>query len=237
MPAVLKRTFASLAFLLILVTAAVFALPLWMHLTEPEKLHAQAGEVNIHVIGNGWHAGLLLPATAINARLPALKQRFPDAKYYEIGWGDVGFYRAKAVTAGLAFEAMFASRGSVMHVVGVPDVNQFLQGSDSASLCIDDTAYQQMVTQIAASFARNDVGASQGNSTAAVTPIDAGPGIYGNSQFYIANGSYGALNTCNRWTASALQAAGINIAPRMSLTASSVLGAARHSAQRCSTSR
>ena len=237
MPAVLKRAFATLGLLLILVTAAVFALPLWMHLTEPEKLQAQAGEVNIYVIGNGWHAGLLLPASAINARLPALKQRFPDAKYYEIGWGDVGFYRAKAVTAGLAFEAMFASRGSVMHVVGVPDVKQFLQGSDSASLCIDDTAYQQMVTQIAASFARNDVGASQGNSTAAVTPIDAGPGIYGNSQFYIANGSYGALNTCNRWTASALQAAGISTAPRMSLTASSVLGAARHSARRCTTPR
>ena len=237
MPAVLKRTFATLALLLILVTAAVFALPLWMHLTEPEKLHAQAGEVSIHVIGNGWHAGLLLPATAINARLPALKQRFPDAKYYEIGWGDVGFYRAKAVTAGLAFEAMFASRGSVMHVVGVPDVKQFLQGSDSASLCIDDTAYQQMVTQIAASFAQNNDGASKGHNTDAVTPIDAGPGIYGNSQFYIANGSYGALNTCNRWTASALQAAGINTAPRMSLTASSVLGAARHSARRCTTSR
>ena len=104
-------------------------------------------------------------------------------------------------------------------------------------LCTDDAAYQQMAAQIAASFARNDVGASQGNSTAAVTPIDAGPGIYGNSQFYIANGSYGALNTCNRWTASALQAAGINTAPRMSLTASSVLGAARHSARRCTTSR
>ena len=237
MPAVLKRTFATLALLLILVTAAVFALPLWMHLTEPEKLQTHAGEVNIHVIGNGWHAGLLLPATAINARLPALKQRFPDAKYYEIGWGDVGFYRAKAVTAGLAFEAMFASRGSVMHVVGVPDVNQFLQGSDSASLCIDDTAYQQMVAQIAASFAQDNDGASKGHSSAVVTPIDAGPGIYGNSQFYIANGSYGALNTCNRWTASALQAAGISTAPRMSLTAHSVLGAARHSARRCTTSR
>ena len=227
MPAILKRTIAVFALLLALAIAlalaAVFASPIWMKITGPEKLAPANASTNIYVVGNGWHAGLLVPAAAINARLPALRQRFPDAKYYEIGWGDVGFYRAKTVTAGLAFEAMFASRGSVMHVVAVPDVKRFLQGSDTASLCIDGEAYQRMVGQITSSFAQDSSGA----------PVDAGPGIYGNSQFYGALGSYNALNTCNRWTASALEAAGISIAPRISLTASSVLGAANHSALRC----
>lgn len=223
MPVIFKRTLILFALLLTLVVAAVFASAIWMKITGPEKQAPTTGPSQIYVVGNGWHAGLLVPAAAINARLPALRQRFPDAKYYEIGWGDVGFYRAKSVTAGLAFEAMFSSRGSVMHVVAVPDVKRFLQGSDTASLCIDDDAYQRMVDQISRSFAQDKSGA----------PVDAGPGIYGNSQFYIANGSYSALNTCNRWTASALEAAGISIAPRISLTASSVLGAANHSALRC----
>nr|WP_186827600.1 TIGR02117 family protein [Comamonas testosteroni] len=198
----------------------------WLILTFQPRTAERAdakGNVEVHVVGNGWHAGLLLPAQAINARLPTLRQRFPGAGYYEIGWGDVGFYRAKSITAGLAVQAMFASQGSVMHVVGVPNVQQFLRGSDTASLCISNDAYQRLATMVADSFAR------QGGE-----PVDAGPGIYGNSQFYIAEGSYSALHTCNRWTAAVLQAAGVSISPRISLTASSVLGAARGSALACS---
>ena len=104
-----------------------------------------------------------------------------------------------------------------MHVVAVTDVQHFLKGSDSAALCLDEAAYQRMASLVADSFARSASG----------EPVDAGPGIYGNSQFYIANGSYNALNTCNRWTASVLEAAGITISPRISLTAGSVLGAAQ----------
>lgn len=198
----------------------------WLILTFQPKSAESAeakGNVAVYVLGNGWHAGLLLPAQAVNTRLPALRQRFPGADYYEIGWGDVGFYRAKTITTGLAAQALFASQGSVMHVVGVPNVQQFLKGSDMASLCISHDAYQRLVAVVADSFAR------KGSE-----PVDAGPGIYGNSQFYIAKGSYSVLHTCNRWTASVLEAAGVSISPRISLTASSVLGAARGSALACS---
>ena len=74
-----------------------------------------------------------------------------------------------------------------------------------------------MAALIANSFARTADGA----------PIAAGPGIYGDSAFYQATGSYSLINTCNRWTASVLQAGGLDISPRLSLTASSVLRAAR----------
>lgn len=213
----IKRVFGVLLVLVGLV---------WLMLTFQPRAAEPAeakGNVNVYVVGNGWHAGLLLPAQAINARLPALRQRFAGADYYEIGWGDVGFYRAKSITAGLAVQAMFASQGTVMHVVGVPNVQQFLKGSDTASLCISHDAYQRLVAVVADSFAR------KGSE-----PVDAGRGIYGDSQFYIANGSYSALHTCNRWTASVLEAAGVSISPRISLTASSVLGAARGSALACS---
>ena len=215
-----KRVVAVLFTLLVLGWLIHFLWP------QAERPMTAPANVKVHIIGNGWHAGLLVPAAAINARLPTLKQRFPAATHYEIGWGDVGFYRAKTVTAGLAMQAMFASQGSVMHVVGVADVPRFLKGSDSASLCVDDAAYQRMASLMADSFARS----AQGQ------PEDAGPGIYGDSQFYIANGRYSALHTCNRWTASVLEAAGISISPRISLTASSVLGAARSSTMACTPS-
>ena len=211
----------------ILIVLLTLALLGWLIVTFQPRSAEPAdakGNISIYVVGNGWHAGLLLPAQAINARLPALRQRFPGADYYEIGWGDVGFYRAKTITAGLALQAMFASKGSVMHVVAVPNVQKFIAGSDLASLCISEAAYQRMAALVADSFTRSE-------TTSA--PIDAGPGIYGNSQFYIGNDRYGALNTCNRWTASVLQAAGISISPRISLTATSVLGAARGSALTC----
>lgn len=213
--------------LLLLLMMAALAWWIGSQLFRPEPPTPTPGPFTIHIVGNGWHAGLLLPAQAINARLPLLRQRFSGASHYEIGWGDVGFYRAKNVTAGLALEAMFASRGSVMHVVAVTDVQHFLKGSDSAALCLDEAAYQRMASLVADSFARSASG----------VPVDAGPGIYGNSQFYIANGSYNALNTCNRWTASVLEAAGITISPRISLTAGSVLGAAQRSAMRCEAAR
>lgn len=82
-----------------------------------------------------------------------------------------------------------------------------------------------MATLIADSFERS----------ASHQPMDAGPGIYGDSQFYLAKGRYSLLNTCNRWTAAVLASAGLDISPRLSLTASSVLRAAKGSHLACQT--
>lgn len=176
-----------------------------------------APPITVYIVANGWHAGLVVPAQAVNGVLPALEKRFPTASHYEIGWGDIGFYQAKDVTVGLALQAMFASKGAVMHVVAVPDVAKFIQGSDVVPLCVDAASYQRMAALIANSFARTADGA----------PIAAGAGIYGDSAFYQATGSYSLINTCNRWTATVLQAGGLELSPRLSLTASSVLRAAR----------
>ena len=182
-----------------------------------------ADAIDVYVVANGWHAGLIVPAAALNQRLPTLQQRFAGASHYEVGWGDVGFYRAKQVTVGLALEAMFASKGAVMHVVAVPNVQHFMRSSDAAPLCLSGAQLNTLADTIASSFARNTDG----------TVVDAGPGIYGNSQFYQATGSYSLLYTCNRWTASVLAAAGLDISPRISLTAASVLRAARQHGSAC----
>lgn len=178
--------------------------------------------IRIHVVGNGWHAGLLLPAQAINAQIPSLRDRFPHADHYEIGWGDMGFYRAKEVTIGLAFEALFSSKGSLLHVVGLTGpVDRFVKAADVAQTCVSREQYERMAHVIAQAFVHGLDG----------KPIAAGPGLYGDSQFYKAYGGYSLLNTCNRWTAAVLAAGGLAISPRISLTASSVLDTVRQKGQ------
>ena len=128
---------------------------------------AQSTGVPVYVVANGWHAGLIVPADALNKRLPALRQRFAGAQHYEVGWGDVGFYRAKEVNVGLAMQAMFASQGAVRHVVAVPDVARFTRNSDAATLCLTPNLVDTIADAVARSFARDKHGAVVG----------AGPGI------------------------------------------------------------
>lgn len=185
---------------------------------------AEDQKITIHVVGNGWHAGLLLPAAAINALVPALRERFPKAELYEIGWGDMGFYQAKEVTAGLAVEALFASKGSLLHVLGVSGpLPTLLPDPNVAQTCVSPAEYQRMAQRIAQAFALGNDG----------QPVPMGPGLYGDSQFYKANGEYSWLNTCNRWTAEVLQVGGLSMSPRISLTAGSVLRAVRQQTRSC----
>lgn len=202
-----------------LIAAALLALPLIGRADD-----AAGQPVNVHVVGNGWHAGLILPAPVLNDHVPALRERFPKAVHYEIGWGDLGFYQAREVTVGLAIEALFASKGSLLHVVGLPGpLAPYLKGADAAETCVPPAQLEQMVRLIAQAFVLDDNG----------QPLPSGPGLYGDSQFYKAHGGYSLLHTCNRWTAAVLQAGGLEIRPRISLTASSVLSTVRAKAKAC----
>ena len=48
-------------------------------------------------------------------------------------------------------------------------------------------------------------------------------GLYGNSQFYKAEGDYYLMNTCNKWTAKGLYSAGLDIFTTFKLTSDSVM--------------
>ncbi|WGZ94405.1 MAG: TIGR02117 family protein [Candidatus Thiothrix putei] len=174
-----------------------------------------SGTNAVYVVSHGWHTGLIVPAAPLRQALPALQTRFGDAAYYEIGWGDKGFYQATEVTAGLTLQAMFWSSGAVMHVVGIPaDPASYFQHSDIKPLCLNPQQLAGLATFISNSFARHASGE--------LTALKAG--IYGDSQFYAASGRYHLLNTCNSWTAKGLSSAGLGIAPAFKLTAGSVMG-------------
>lgn len=168
----------------------------------------------VNILSHGWHTGIALPADDLNRKIKDLKVRFPNALYYEIGWGDAGFYQADKITPGLALRALFYSSGTVVHIVGFrerPEV--FFPESEVIRIRIDGNGYEGMLNFIESSFLKD----LSGNI------VSLKRGIYGDSQFYMAEGRYHAFNTCNTWTAKALASAGIDIWPGLKLTSSSVM--------------
>lgn len=197
--------------------------------SKPYAIQAKAdlpanGPHKIYIVSHGWHTGLVLPASTLQSRLPELKQRFGEVSYLELGWGDKGFYQANEITVGLALRAMFWSSGSVLHVVAVPEnVSGYFSESEVKPLCLGDDNLATLLDFIEGSFARD----AQGHL------ITLQNGLYGNSQFYEGIGTYHMLNTCNKWTAKALQSAGMDISPALRLTAGSVMSALQAVQDRC----
>ncbi len=161
----------------------------------------------------------------MNCAVPELKARFVGATHYEIGWGDQGFYQARKATLRLAFQALFASRGSVMHVLPIRDpLPDFLRHREVAETCLTASEYASLVRFISESFARNADGEI----------IARERGACADSQFFQGRGAYSVLYTCNRWTATALRSAGVDLWPRITLTSGSVMRAVRKNTKTCS---
>lgn len=186
--------------------------------SRPELFPPPAGvpTVAIRIVSHGWHTGLVLPRAALNDRLPALAGQFAQADWLEIGWGDLGFYTApdQQITSGLTLEALFASRGSVLHVVGIRGApEQAFPHSDVQPLVLGEAGFAALADGIEASFARAP--------DTPATPL--GPGLYGDSRFYAARGHYWALHTCNTWTAERLLDAGCPVTPFWALGAGNTM--------------
>jgi uncharacterized protein (TIGR02117 family) len=178
-----------------------------------------AEECRIFVVSHGWHTGIIVRAAELHAVLPALARRFPGETYYEIGWGDAGFYRSKRITVALALKAVFGpDNPTVVHVVAFRgDPLDYFRGSEVLALTISDAGCRSLLTYLNSSFARTDDGRIQ----------NLGPGLYGNSEFYTGEGNYFLFNTCNTWTAKGLASSGFFKENAFKLTSGGVVNAVR----------
>lgn len=172
----------------------------------------------LYIVDHGWHVGLVIDARALESKLPQLGERFARARFYELGWGDAGYYQAREVTPAITLRAIFWSRGAVMHVVSLPAPPEtYFPGSEIIVTCLAGGEVGSLLEFVSASFSRD----REGNL------VGLKPGLYGNSQFYGAVGRYHLLNTSNKWTAKALKSGGMDISPAFKLTAGSVMTSAR----------
>jgi uncharacterized protein (TIGR02117 family) len=143
-----------------------------------------------------------------------LTDDFPDAAYLEVGWGDKDFYQARDPHWALAAKAVLLPTASVLHVAGFSgSVAGEFPGSEILSIRLSPEAFERLSHHVADSIATNTAG--QANAL--------GPGLYGQSRFYMSRDTYHAFNTCNVWTARALRAAGCPVTPAGAVTVDDLL--------------
>ncbi len=123
------------------------------HAVRPQPRGDTMRSHAVYLVSHGWHAGLVVPAREVNQILPDLHARFGDVAFYELGWGDTGFYQSQEITTGLTLHVMFWSEGAVMHVVAVPDSpTHYFAGEEVIDMCLDESDFASLKTFIANSF-------------------------------------------------------------------------------------
>ena len=156
----------------------------------------------VHLVNIGWHTGIAMRTADIDPSLIPEIADLPDAGWIEFGWGDADFYRDPDPAISTYFSAAFVATPAVMHLVGMPaPPSRYLPGAEIVDVSLDETGFRNLLTYISASFARAD-----GERLSAL-----GQGLYRQSWFYDALGTFTLSNTCNTWVGHAFAAAGLEI--------------------------
>ena len=174
---------------------------------------SQQGWEKIYLTTHGWHTGIVLPVAPIPDGLWPELLDFSGQRYVEVGWGDEGFYRSKNVSAMEALKAALVPTKSVLHVVGFKSgIEEYFARSGIVEFAVSEEGFLGLVDYIHDTIERRGVRRA---------PL-LGPGLYGMSGFYAAQGQYTLFNNCNHWVARGLRRAGIDVDPSDALTAGSV---------------
>jgi uncharacterized protein (TIGR02117 family) len=172
----------------------------------------------IYLANHGWHTGLIVARKDIPTNAWPAARDFATFEYLEVGWGDDGFYRAEKITSGITLKALFWPTPSVLHVVGFNGAPvDYFSSSKVFRVELTPEGFERLCRFIDTAYARTSRG----------TTIPLGPGLYGTSEFYRADGSYYFPRSCNYWTASALRTAGCPVRPLCSVTAGCLMNGVR----------
>jgi uncharacterized protein (TIGR02117 family) len=167
----------------------------------------------VFVVSHGYHAGIVVPRKSLAEQgsrrglsaLGYVATRFADYDRLEIGWGDECFYREVptpgSLTVALALRALLRpDNPSVLHVVGVQnELRVMFPDSDLVGIDLGEVGFDRLADKLDATFAHGQDG----------LPEELGPGLYGASMFFRANGAFHLFNVCNHWIAGLLDAAGV----------------------------
>lgn len=180
---------------------------LWLSLS----VHAVDDSTTVLVVRHRWHTGIAFPADRLSPALAFLSPHYTSPRYFEFGWGDDAFYR-RDNSIGLMLRAMLWPTHSVMHVAGLDRHPEALPHGEIQALCLSPEQLRSLQEDIARDFVLNEDG----------TPAEVSSGLYGDSHFFPAKGTFWLGRTCNTWTAHKLEAAGIAM-KRLTLSAGGVL--------------
>jgi uncharacterized protein (TIGR02117 family) len=155
----------------------------------------------VYVAVLGWHTEIALRADATTGNLAGLEREFPGASYFSFGWGERAYYMAanpgfsdllRALVPGPAVmlvRALHRTPGETFGAANMYAVPVSQEGIDRLSRYVWG-------------YLEKD---GQGRLRR------AGDGPYPESVFYESAGTYDIGNTCNTWTAQALNVAGLPV--------------------------
>ncbi|MCA3388770.1 MAG: DUF2459 domain-containing protein [Roseomonas sp.] len=168
-------------------------------LFAPALAFAGSAGQRIWVVSNGWHSGIVLARADVPESVIPEIADFPQARFFEFGWGDAEFYPAREAGAWLALRAAFPGP-AVMHVAGLPDhPARIWPNVTILPFAVDADALRRLLDFLRRSFDRAGAGRA----------VVTARGIYPFSLFYPATGRFHVFNNCNTWTAQALTAMGL----------------------------
>lgn len=162
----------------------------WRYLPQSDN-----DKKEIYVVSHGWHTGIVVSSKNISPELSFLFPYFDRAEYFEIGWGDKGFYQASEITGDLVIKALLWPTPSVMHVVSLNNSpEKVFPHSNVIRVTISETGHKKLNKIILNSFKKNE----NGNA------IKTDKGLYGDSMFFMGESYFFMTNTCNTWTSEML---------------------------------
>ena len=169
----------------------------------------------VRAISNGWHTAIVVERSELVATglLPEADD-FPDAAFLEFGWGDRVYYPAQEKTLGMALDAALSGTPAVMHMAGLAQPPEATyRDVEVVPVALTDDGFRRLIGAIAGDFERPDGTRAQ--------PVS--PGLYRDSYFYNAHGTFQLFNTCNTWTARLLSSAGVDLSPSGVVTADEMM--------------
>ena len=168
----------------------------------------------IYVVRQNWHTGIAIKREDISSAIWPQIRDFPDVEYLEVSWGDEDYYPAPDPTLGMLLKAALLPTGSVLHVGGFNGpVETYFPESDIVKIELSEAGFERLSRFISQTYVSADAA-----GTGRVTK-----GLYPNSRFYPAQGTFHIFRTCNTWVAQALRAAGCPVTPFYAITAGNLI--------------
>ena len=173
-----------------------------------------AGAVTIHVASNGWHTMVVLPRGALPPGMIPEAADFPEAEWLGFGWGDAAYFPEADPGLGTTLRAALLPTDAVILMSGLPrPVRAVHPEAKIVTLAVSKDGLRRMAGYIDATFDRG--------GGARARPV--APGEEPFSRFYPAAGTFHIFNTCNTWTARALETAGLPVQVAGTITADALM--------------
>ena len=169
---------------------------------RPAKSPSPDHPHRIWVLRMSWHTGLVLSSSDLGSRLAFLLSRVRRGRYFIFGWGDRRYYLSAHPTSGIALAALFPSRSVMLVQSCERDLVRCLGPSVHLRvLRVSPPDLAKLRRYLAHSFLKDP-----GHRA---VPVARGP--FPESMFFASGRTYDAFETCNTWTAQALEAAGLPV--------------------------